>query len=198
MAGLLRDATPDDPPDRPRTRALIVNGELYANAAAKFWPALIDECEEHFPQCSLMALTAPLGELHPDRLFPEQDLQRHLDAMMRSGSKVQWEDLLAELALVGPPCPVEARLFAGQKEIAAHPLPLDSVDAETFSYMLSWALQWAAIPSVLWNTPRLSGAVVGDDPDRQRRYRMTFSMSRQHVSEGLFRRSFLLAHQVQG
>ena len=197
MAGLLKEANPDDSPDRPRTRELIVDGELHANAAAKFWPALIDECAQEFPDCSMLALAAPTVDLHPGLLFPEQDLQRHLDKMMQSGEEVQWEDLLAEMELMGPPSPVEARLFAGRDEISSRSLPLESVDAESFAYLLAWALRWAKIPSAQWNESRLSGMAAALDPDRKRLYRLAFSLCRQPISEGLFRRSFYLVPSVQ-
>jgi hypothetical protein len=198
MPGLLRDLTEDDPLDAPRTRALIVNGEPYVNAAAKFWPGLLDELTEQFPQGTLLELSATTGRrLDPELLFPENELQRQLDALRDADTDDALSEALAELELLGPPGPVQARVFCGTTVILNRTLPLESVDAETFAYLLAWQLRWAGIPARRWNERCLSGRLCGRDPDRARLYRMTFSMTGQPLAEGLLRRSLTLVPEIR-
>ncbi len=198
MPGLLRDLTDDDPLDAPRTQALLIGGEPYANAAAKFWPGLIDELTEFFPACTLIELSAPSsGKLDTDMLFPEKALQRHLDAMEHADTADALREALAELNLLGPPGPVQARLFRGKEEMLVRSLPLESVDTETFAYLLVWQFKWAGIPSARWNDTRLSGVVIGKDPDRGRVYRMTFSLTGKPLSEGLISRALSIVPSVE-
>ncbi len=199
MPGLLRHLTEDDPLDAPRTQMLLIGGEAYANAAAKFWPGLIDELDEFFPACTLIELSAPSsGKLEPDLLFPEKALQRHLDAMDHADTADTWREALAELDLLGPPGPVHARLFRGKEEMLVRSLPLESVDTETFAYLLAWQFKWAGIPSGRWNDTRLSGVVIGKDPVRRRVYRMTFSLAGTPLPEGLVSRALSIVPSVKG
>ncbi len=197
MPGLLRDIGDDDPLDRPRAGGLWIGGDFFANAAAKFWQGLLDELTEFFPNCSLIELSAPsVGRLEPDLLFPERALQRQLDDLQFADPTLALADALAELNLMGPPSPVQARLFEGRETILSRTMPPESLDAETFSYLLAWQFQWAGIPATRWNELQLSGIVQGKAPDRERMYRMTFSLAGRPLSEGLIARSFSLVPRV--
>ena len=74
--------------------------------------------------------------------------------------------------------------------------PLDSVDSETFAYLVAWNLEWAQIPAARWNTHAVSGTIRGEDRERSRVYRVTFSLLNKHVSEGLVRRSLTVVPSV--
>ncbi len=198
MPGLLSDFKPNDPIDyRPRAQALFVLGVRYANAAAKFWPSLIDEIREDWPTCSLLELTAPSArDLNREHLHPELALQRGFDALWGADLQQVMRECLAEMELLGPPAPVRARLFKGAELLLSRALPLDSVDSETFSYLVAWHLEWARIPVDRWNGTAVSGTIRGEDRDRGRVYQMTFTLHNRHLSEGLFLRSLTVVPLV--
>ena len=198
MAGLLREFRADDPLDRARTKALIIRGEAYTNAAAKFWPSFIDEIHEEHPACSMVELTAPTARaLDSDQLHPEQALQRNFDQLLMADMGKVMQEVVAEMELLGPPCAVLARLFQGREEMLSRELPLDSVDAETFGYLVAWHLQWASVPPAKWNDSHVSGSIVAEDRDRARVYPMIFSLTNKHLSEGLYRRSLSFVPSVK-
>ena len=107
------------------------------------------------------------------------------------------KDIVAELELLGPPVAVHARLFKGKEHIFSQDLPLDSVDSETFSYLVAWQLQWSRIPPDKWNEPSLSGSIRGEDSQRGLIYQMTFSLTTKHMSEGLYNRSLSVVPTVK-
>jgi len=198
MSGLLRKLTKDDPLDRPKTETLRIQGKPYTNAAAKFWPSLLDEITEDHPECSLIELSAPTSkQLAREQLFPETELQKSFDELMTADMSDVMRDVVAELELLGPPVAVHARLFKGKKHIFTQDLPLDSVDSETFSYLVAWHLEWAGIPDEKWNDQSLSGRIRGDDEKRGLIYQMTFSLTTKHMSEGLYSRSLSVVPAVK-
>lgn len=198
MPGLLTEFQKGDPIDeRPRARALTVLGVRYANAAAKFWPSLIDEIREDWPDCSLVELTAPSARaLSRDQLHPEMALQRGFEELQDANLAEVMRECLAEMEMLGPPSPVQARLFKGRDPILVRDLPLDSVDSETFAYLVAWHLEWARVPVARWNSQAVSGTICGEDRERGWIYRMTFSLVNRHLSEGLFRRSLSVVPTV--
>lgn len=197
MPGLLRDLTDDDPLDAPRTTCLVVDDTPYSHTAAKFWPGLIDEMITCVPGSTMIKLTAPsTGPLTPDLLFPENALQRQLDALENADLGETMADALAELNLLGPPSPVLAHVYKGRDEQLTRTLPPESLDAETFATMMAWLYQWAGLAATRWNDTRLSGTVTGKDPDRERIYCMTFSSTALPMTEGLINRSLSLVPRI--
>ncbi|MDI6773995.1 MAG: hypothetical protein QME60_01165 [Verrucomicrobiota bacterium] len=199
MPGLLTDFKKDDPIDeRPQARSLTVRGARYVNAAAKFWPSLIDEIREDWPACSLIELTAPSAcHLNREHLHPELALQQGFEELRDADMADVMRECLAEMELLGPPSPVRARLFNGQEEMLVRDLPMDSVDSETFSCLVAWHLEWARVPAAQWNSRAVSGTIRAEDQERDRIYHMTFSLLNRRLSEGLFRRSLSIAPTVK-
>lgn len=197
MAGLLdlgkKDESPDSP--RPSTAALFVNGTLFTNTAAKFWPGLVDEVFEAFPFRPAIELSAPAAErLTRRHLFPEMDMQRDIDRMMEDGDTM--EDVLAELDVMGPPAPVRLRLMRAGEPVLEQILPEDSLDAETFPCLVAWLLEWGRVPDSSWNEPRQKGVFRGDDKQRRRSYAISFSITTDHIKEGLVNRTVTVAAAV--
>lgn len=167
----------------------LVQGARYANAAAKFWSALIDELCADYPQCDAMIFEMLNGiPLTRDLLFPEQALQRELDGLNPAADLGQiLQDTLAEFKVCGGPGAVRLRLLSADAVIRDGELPLDCVDADLFPCLVVWLLEWAEIPDDQWNQSLLSGRVTARDRARGFRYQIAFEWSRAHVSEGLFR-----------
>jgi hypothetical protein len=181
------------PPEAPACDSLFVAGVRYANTAAKFWPALIDEVETYFPACSTIELTVPTAaKLARAHLFPEQQLERDLNCLLNVEFKEALKDILAEIEILGPPSSVSIRLLAEEQELLESELPLECVDAELFLYMLVWPLRWAEIPEEQWNSSFVSGRFDGEDRGRKRLYAVSFELSCRHLSEGMWLRSISL------
>ena len=187
----------ESPSDTRGAVALFVNGERYANAAAKFWSSLIDEVSEDFPQCTSIEISAPsAGALEYDLLYPHRALEKDLDSLVFTNLEDMMRETMAEIELLGPPSSVQIRLFNGQNEIYAGELPLDCVDAEIFPYLIVWPLVWADIPDNAWNNESLSGQIEAEDKRRHIIYTMSFVLTTKHLSEGLFRRSITVKPTV--
>ncbi len=195
MARILGDAAHDLPGRHPpAVHGLVVRGERFVNSAAKFWPSLVDELAADYPACDTILLElltdAPLER---ELLFPAHALQRGLDqGRTVADLGVALREALAELAIIGPPGTVCARLRAGARELAVCALPLDCVDADIFPCLLVWLLEWAEIPQGLWNTSEVGGAFSARDRERKINYRLDFVLRSEHVSEGLYRRTLTL------
>jgi len=193
MAGLITRGTEILPPEGPGCQALFVNGLPYRHTAAKFWPTLVDEIRRDFPSCTMAELAAACsGPLERRHLYPELEFQRDLEDLLNKNVEEEMRNTLAALDITGPP-PVRIRLLAEEDEILSDCLPLDCVDAEIFSYLVAWPLEWGAIPIVQWNNEFLSGEFMGEDRKRGRSYAFSFSLVNRHLSEGLFQRAFSLA-----
>ena len=197
MSGLLTRKQGQEPVDRPPPKSLHVDGIRYSNAAAKFWPSLIDEVAEDFPDCTRIELIASAASpLEPGLLFPVIALEEGLDALQRANLHDVMNDVLAELELLGPPAPVLIRLLADEKELLSTNLPLDCMDSETFPYLVVWPLKWAGLPASVWNSETLSGRFTGEDRRRGIIYGIAFSLANTHRKEGLYRRTLSVAHNV--
>jgi hypothetical protein len=197
VSGLISRKSKPTSDDRPGPKSLEVKGVRYSNAAAKFWPSLIDEAAEDFPDCTRIDLSAPAShKLERSLLFPELALEKGVNSFWRSNAGDLMKETLAELELLGPPSPVQVRLFAGKEEFLATEFPLDCVDSETFPYLIAWPLEWAGIPADVWNNEALDGDFTGEDKQRGIVYRIVFHMANTHLSEGLYRRDFSIVHSV--
>lgn len=189
---------PAEPDPKPRTDQLFVRGTFYSNAAAKFWPNLFDEVCDEFPECSSFELSAMSGEqLDRTHLFPENALSRDLNSLGVYDIDKAMHRAIEEMEIFGPPSAVGIRLFGGKKLLATRELPQDCIDSETFSYLVVWPLEWAGIAPWRWKDEHLSGEMRAEDKRRRRVYKIVFSLTNKHVSEGLFKRSILIAHHVQ-
>lgn len=198
MAPLLDNISESKPGTRSGPLGLVVNGVRFANSAAKFWPALLDELAADYPACDALILeTLSDPVLDRDLLFPANALQCELDR--RRGRRDFREELRAALAqfdMVGPPGAVRARLIAGPAELAALDLPRDCIDADVFPCLLVWLLEWAEIPPGAWNNPEVGGAFSARDRERGIVYRLRFDLRNTHLSEGLFRRALTLRYAM--
>lgn len=184
-----------DPEQQPTLRlgaaAWYVRGERFANSAAKFWSSLVDEVRLDYPTCDRLTL-ATLSDVALDRslLFPETALQRELDrAPDALDTRAAIRRALAEFELLGPPGAVQLTLSAGATELKRCDLPLDCLDADIFPCLLVWLLEWAALPTALWEHAAVFGTVDAHDRTRDAPYRLAFDLTNTHVSEGLFRRT---------
>jgi hypothetical protein len=194
MAGILNDRPEASPPRKEKScTSIVVGSQRFSNSAAKFWPSLLDEIQPKYPGCSRIELTASCcGALEARRLHPEIELQESIAELMHCNLKQVVRDTIAALELFGPPGPVEVRLMADQREILRSTLPIDTVDAEIFPYLLVWLLKWADIPERDWNNPRIDGHFVARDTRRDMSYEITFTLENRHLSEGLYRRTLIL------
>lgn len=201
MAGLLDNS--GKLAGRIGAKTLMIRGVPYRNTAAKFWTCLIDEILADYPPDTGVALAAPTGGLLvPDLLTPEAVLERDLGQLSDADAREAFEDALKALEAVGPPCSVRLRLLSPQGERYSREIPLEYLDAEILPFLLAWLLEWAGVPDVLWNSEKVRGDFVADDPDRGWRYLIAFELHNRHLSEGLFTRevfvNFRREKQPQG
>lgn len=197
MSGLLSRRQGATPSDKPGPKSLWVNGVRYAHAAAKFWPSLVDEVAQDFPDCTRFDLSAPSsGKLERNLLFPELALEEGIRELEDASLDDVMKETLAELELMGPPSAVQVRLFRAEDELLAVEIPLDCVDSETFPCLIAWPLEWAGLATDVWNENTMAGTFIGDDRQRGIRYDLAFRLTHTHLSEGLYQRSFSVVHAV--
>jgi hypothetical protein len=164
----------------------------YDNTAAKFWTGLIDEVRDAHAPCSVIELTAPTCErLERKHLFPVVTLEHDLERWSDRSARPTLQAILAELEMLGPPAPVCLRLLAGEQVLLSEVLR-QGVDAEIFSNLVAWPLEWAEIPEFLWNNEFIQGRVVAEDRQTNTPYGFTFSLTNRHLSEGLYQRTVSL------
>lgn len=197
MGGLINSRPDEDIPEGAGVDALVVEGITYRNAAAKFWPSLIDEVLEDYPQCTAIELSAASsGLLRHDHLYPEKVFNEDLEAMMDLDLQQAMTGVVAELKILGPPASVMIRLLQKEEELFCGELPLDCLDAELFPYVISWPLRWAMVPETSWNKEYVSGSFLAQDRTRALLYSVDFNLNSRHLSEGLYHRSFSVASSI--
>ncbi len=190
MSRMLAD---DKHPGGPALRPLYVRGVPYANSAARFWLALLQETRSDYPRCDAMALTALMdGPLQPDMLFPTLALEREIQCTAAAGRRESLAAVMAECELLGLPGAVKLELRAGAEQVCVRELPRDCVDAEIFAYLLAWLLEWAEIPERQWNAEQVSGAIAARDAADGTALRLRLNFENTHLSEGLYRRRVLV------
>ena len=198
MPRILRTDPPDDSRKSRAGGQFFVNGVRYTNSAAKFWYGLIDEITEDFPECTCIELSSISSDrLSADLLFPEKALEKDLAQFIDTDFEKEMKDTIAELEIIGTPSPAQIRLFSGKKDILSRQLSEDLMDSEILSYMIVWPLKWADIPELQWNNESLEGRISAEDRIRKLVYRASFNLVKNHLSEGLFRRSICLKHSVE-
>lgn len=179
------------------TCSLFVRGVPYSNSAAKFWPSLVDEIREDFPDCSLIELIASTpGKFGRRHLFPELAFERDLLRLLNANLQDVMRDAVAELEILGPPSSVQVHLLSGQEELLSCELSTDCIDAEIFPYLATWLLEWAGIPDSRWNNEFLAGDITAEDKKRRLVYQISFDMVNRHLSEDLYQRSISLTPSV--
>ena len=190
MSRMLRDEEMTDPIVQFGARALYIGGETYDNTASKFWSSLIDEAMADYPGCDAITLaTTGSVALVGDLLFPVNELQRELDKAQHIDLEEAIRQAVEDIALFGRPAAVRATLFVGNDTVRTRELPRECVDAQVFSYLVAWLLQWSDIPEAKWNDEWLSGRIDAGDPVRKLSYRIATAYHNKHLSEGLFSRS---------
>lgn len=175
---------------KPSTDSLRIGGQLYSNSAAKFWASLIDEIGEDYPLCSSAELSGPVpGMLNRDHLFPETTFQNDLSRLLTADFETEMKNALAEIAILGPPSTIRVRLLKGEDELFTGEIPPDCADAEILPFFVTWLLKWAEIPESEWNESEVTGHVAAEDGKRAVSYDIPFTLTNQHLSEGLWQRT---------
>jgi len=168
----------------------FVRGAEYGNTAARFWMALLDEVSVDFPECVEMELSAPTSTpLVPEQLYPDLEFQAVMKRLEDTDFREGIRGILAEMELFGPPAPVMIHLRQENCEILSKGLPTDYVDAEIFPYLVVWLLEWARISAETWNNEYISGSFDVTDKRGQLAHDIEFSVTTDHLSEGLYRKS---------
>ena len=182
---------------KPGATSIFVESIRYANAAAKFWPNLIDEIAEEFPSCDRFELAAVgSGMLDKSLLFPELSLEKTIDEMKGRSIRDVMSETLAELELLGPPTSVKASLFHHGNHLLDAELPLECVDSETFPHLFVWPIEWARIARETWNNSSVEGEFTANDKTRGIIYACSLRLENEHISEGLYRRRLSIGHSV--
>jgi hypothetical protein len=177
--------------------ALYVHGVRYDNTAAKFWPTLIDETLEEFPECTSIELTAPVaGRLRQRYLHPEKEFEQDLLNMLTTDLQQVIRETMAQLEILGPPSAVAVRLLQDDTELLSGELPTDCIDADIFPYLIVWPLLWAGIPESQWINEFVSGSLQGNDKQRGLVYTMHFALRSRHLSEELYDTSLQIQPSV--
>ena len=170
-------------------KALSIRGQRFNNSAAKFWSALIDELTEEYKGCRRVVLEAlNEGNLNPELLFPERELEHELNLLSSGLEDVRavWQKALEDFELYGPPGAVIMNIFSDSGEVRRVTLPMDCLDAEIFMYLLAWLLEWSDLPVSAWNEPAIKGSFSAADPLRGFKYDFNFTIEHAPLKEGLF------------
>mgnify|MGYP001570402606 CR=1 FL=1 len=176
---------------------VFVKGIRYTNSSSKFWCGLIEEITRYFPRCTDIELSSSVSDtLNHELLFPEAGLERDFKRLLFADIEAEMKKTIAELEILGPPPAVHIRLLSHADEIVSRDLPLDIIDAEIFSCLVVWPLKWSAIPESRWNDAVIKGSVRLEERRQRRVYGMSFTMEKQPLSEGLFRRLFVMKHSL--
>lgn len=174
---------------------LRINGTLFGNTASKFWSHLLDELLHDFSTCDRIILSAPsTSNLNRSMLQPEAGLQTTLEGLSMLNLRDQWNEVMAEMEILGPPSPVRLRLLNGddhQEEVAGN-LSLESVDAEIFPFLIVWLLEWAKIAEKNWQDNLINGRFQAEDLNRKFIYKLNFTLHHDHVHEGLYQHTLNL------
>lgn len=179
--------------DIPCPRALFIGEKPYHNAAAKFWPRLIDEIKLSNPQCNVIELAAMSSiPLQKSVLFPELALEDDISRLWDLNLEDVMNETVAEMDIIGPPAEVTIRLLKEEDIILEQPMPPNSLDAETFPYFAAWLMEWANIDDSKWNDKSITSSITGEDQEREINYQINFAILYEHVSEGLHRRTVRL------
>lgn len=192
-------ATGDNQPERNQPcDANFINGTCYTNSAAKFWYGLAAEVYEDYPDCTDIELSTTTDDwLTTDILFPEIALGRDLERLLLADIETERGNTIAELEIIGPPPPVHISLLSSGTEIMSTDLSLDIIDSGIFSCLVAWLLQWSNIPASEWNSDRLQNCISIEDRKRGVICRLSFLITKQHLSEGIFRKSIRISHSVR-
>jgi hypothetical protein len=196
--GKLFCSDPDSGPLEPNpVKSITVDGVEYANAAAKFWPNLIEELRRDFPSCSTVELSSLISsKFHEDVMYPERSLERDMKDLAHLTLDDVIRETLAEIQLMGEPPRVHARLLEGDDVLYKNELPPESVDADIFLYLLAWLLHWAGVDSSRWNRDQVGGALTAHDKSRGMTYRISFVLLSEHVKEGLLRKTLRMSSET--
>lgn len=169
-----------------------VGGRWYANSAALFWPGFVEDLTARWPGWAAAELSAPgppgwdAGVLEPARSLAEDLAARSVAPPAR-----EWEALVAELSLLGPPAGVRLRVLDGQGGVLADEAPPE-VDAETFLFLAGWLLRWADLPDCLWSRPELRGNFAAEWPGSPGPRVIAFGLRTVALAEGLVHRQLTL------
>ena len=172
---------------------LTISGVDEPNTAARFWCARVDEVSVDFPECVEIELSAPTsGTIDGEFLHPERELERALQQLEQEDFRESIRDILAEMELFGPPAPVMIAIREENAEILSKGLPIDCVDADVFPYLVAWLLEWSHVAVEDWNNEMVKGSFDLLDEKGNFAYDVELTITREHLSEGLYRHMVLL------
>ena len=177
---------------------MVVNGIGYNNSAAKFWRGFLAYLYEHCDGFTRAELSAPAASsLRPNMLFPNLELEDEIDRLAGKDLGEAMQDAIAELAMLGPPAPVEVRVMDDEGPLTTYALPAEHADAETFQYLVAWMLAWARIPPSDWNSALIEGSVgTARDPSLARIYGIGLTLQHGEIHEGLLHRVLTLSPHI--
>ena len=172
-----------------------VDGAPFRNTAVQFWSQLTEEVECAFPTHPRILFQMLTGlRLNRSMLSPELELEKMLEHLKKSQLQEEWAEVLDELELEGSPNPVLIQVI--DQEILSE-FSLESVDAEAFSFLLAWLLEWSRLPQELWSDEMLQGSFQARDPQRNITYEISHRLQQEEIHEGLFQSSFEVRSSIQ-
>lgn len=172
------------------SKGIKINNGLFNNSAAKFWPAVIDEISLRFPKCKRFEIeTYTSAVLSWDTLYPVLALEEELNRMFKEGKDVSLEEMMNSLIFDGPPAAVILRVWFEDKDECSVESQLEALDESILNYLAAWLLRWANIDESKWNIERISGEVEFNIEAEKRKFVLIFTVIREYISEGLFRRT---------
>lgn len=178
---------------------LTINRQTYANTAAKFWSALIDETQEAYPEAVALLLDAvDEGPLEAKQLSPRHVLGNVPGDLAQTDIATALQQALDEIDMFGAPRPVHVRVLSSAEELVSTVLAPESIDCEILPLVLVWLLEWAEVPPFLWNNRHIKGTFDAEDPDSGRHYHFGFELDNEDISEGLLSRRLDLRFRVSG
>ena len=167
----------------------IVDGRSFHHTAARFWAGLLQDVQTDYPEANRITLGGLTAyPIDPDWLTPEKALARVFEEWFSGNVEATLQDTIDEIALLGPPAGVRVRIGQEEVELFEGALPLETVDEEVFLYLLTWLLEWAAIPHALWDQPQLNGSFLSITHDTRLHYQLDVHVETNPAQEGLMER----------
>lgn len=189
---------PTGEPEEALPDVLFVRGIPYRNTAAKFWMLLFREVSRRFHGITKLEFsTFREGELTAEQLYPDVELQHYLETLSNVDTHKLFMQTLTELEMYGTPHPVHISISLDGKHICSAELPSEYVDSEIFTYLIVWMLQWAELPSFMWNQTLVSGEFTASGKDDKEKYHIHFELQNTDLSEELYRIMFCVEIEPQ-
>jgi hypothetical protein len=177
--------------DEPLPEVLIVKGIPYTNSAAKFWMSFFCDVSRRF--CGRVTLefsTFREGELNATQLYPAIELQKSLESLSNMDTHKLFMQALAEIEMCGEPYPVRISISSDGMQVCSAEFPPEYLDSEIFPYLIVWMLEWAELPSFMWNQPVVTGEFIANGKNGKNNYHIRFELHNTDLGEALYRIKF--------